>query len=151
MAIKVSTGLRNKMLLATANGGAPFGTAMNLGFIKLYGGTVPADADAAVTGTLLCTISNNNTGTTGLTFAATAASGTITKTVAEVWSGTATAGTVTHYRLVAAGDTGALSTTEARVQGLVSTAGADLNLSNTTLVGGAIQTVDYYSMALPTA
>jgi hypothetical protein len=148
MAIKTSTGLRNKMLDTGS-----FKTVMNLGKMVLYGGTVPADADqASNTGTnIICTITNAS-GVTGLTFAAAAASGVITKTLAEVWSGVnANTGTVTHYRLLAAGDTGALSTTEARVQGLVGTAGADLNLSAVGLTAAATQVIDYYSMALPTA
>jgi hypothetical protein len=146
MAIKVSSGLRNKMLVTGS-----FKATMDGGSLKIYSGTVPTDADQAATGTLLVTITNNSTGT-GVTFATTATTGVVTKTVAEVWSGVVgTGGVASYYRLVATGDTAALSTTEARVQGLVSTAGADLNMSSTTLVAAATQTIDYYSMALPTA
>lgn len=143
--LKVSTGLRNK-LLDTGS----LKATMNLGFIKIYAGTVPADADAAIgSATLLCTISNNSTGT-GLTMAAAAAAGVLTKTLAEVWSGTnAATGTAAFYRHVAPADDGTLSTTQARIQGEIATAGSDLNLTSTTLTATATQTIDNYSVALP--
>jgi UDP-N-acetylglucosamine enolpyruvyl transferase len=147
MAIKTSTGLRNQMLDTN-----PLKTVFNLGFLKIYAGTVPADADASIgSATLLCTVSVNSTGT-GITFASTASGGTIVKNSGEVWSGVNVAtGTATFYRLVAAGDTGASSTTEARVQGTVATSGADLNLTSTSLTSAATQSIDYYSLTLPTA
>lgn len=145
MAIKTSTGMRNKMLDAN-----PFKTIMNLSFIKIYTGSAPADADAAVSGTLLCTISNNSTGT-GVTMAASATSGTITKNASEVWSGVnAATGTAGYYRHVAAGDDGTSSTTQARIQGSIGTSGADMNLSSVALTSGATQTLDNYSITLPT-
>lgn len=143
MTAKFSTGLRDKMLDTN-----PLKTIFNLGFIKIYSGAPPADADAAVTGTLLCTISNNDTGT-GLTLG-TAASGVISKNGAETWSGTVTSGTAGYFRHVAAGDTGVLSTTEARIQGVVALAGGEINLASITLVNPAVQAIDAYSIALPT-
>ena len=145
MALQASTGLRNK-LLDTGSLKSVFA----LGFIKIYSGAAPADADAATTGTLLCTISNNSTGT-GINMAAAAAAGVLEKLASETWSGVnAASGTATHYRHVAVGDTGALSTTEARLQGLVGTVGVEMNLSSTTLTSGATQTLDFYSVQLPT-
>lgn len=144
MALQQSTGLRSQLLDT-----APFRTIFNLGFLKLYAGSVPANADAAFTGTLLLTVSNNNTGT-GLTFAA-ASSGVITKTLAEVWSGTTiAAGTATYYRLVAVGDTAGLSTTQARLQGLVAQAGAEMNLPTIALLNTTLYAVDNYAFSLPT-
>jgi hypothetical protein len=146
MSIKVSTGLRNKLLDTS-----PLRTAMNLGFINIYAGVVPSDADAAIgSATLLCTISNAGTAT-GLTLEAAAVAGTITKETTEVWSGTnAAAGTASFYRHVAPGDDGTSSTTQARIQGTVGTSGADMNLSSVALANGAPQTLDYYSVTLPT-
>jgi hypothetical protein len=146
MTVKASTGLRNYML---DTGSAKAG--LNLGFIKIYAGVEPATADASLgSATLLCTLSNNSTGT-GLTLEAAAAAGIILKNAAETWSGNNVAGGVAaFYRHVAPGDTGASSTTERRVQGSIATAGADMNMSNTTLVNGAPQTLDYYAVALPT-
>lgn len=143
MALKSSTGLKNAVLASSSLKGALDG-----GTIRIFGGTAPADADAAETGTLLCVISLNNTGA-GLTFGAAAEAGTLSKTNSEVWSGTNVAGgTATHYRFVAATDTGAASTTEARLQGAVGLVGADLNLSSVNLTNSAPQTIDYYTATL---
>ena len=143
MALKSSTGLKNAVLATSS-----FKAALNGGKVRIFAGALPADADAAETGTLLCEVSLNGTAT-GLTFAAAAAAGTISKAAAEVWSGTNVAtGTATHYRFVAPGDTGSLSTSEARLQGTVGLIGADLNISNTNLTSGAPQTIDYYTATL---
>lgn len=146
MAIKISTGLRNGML-----GTNPLKTILASGFVKIYSGPVPSDADAAIggTNTLLCTISVNSSGT-GLTFDTAAVNGVIVKNPAEVWSGNNVAsGTATFYRHVTAADTGALSTTEPRIQGEIGLAGTDMVLSNVVLASGAPQNVDYYAIALP--
>lgn len=143
--LKASTGLRNQLMDT-----GPLRTLLNLGFIKLYSGAPPASADAAVTGTLLCTITNAGTAT-GLTMEAAAVDGVLAKAAGEVWSGVNAAGGVAgYYRHVAPGDTGALSTTLARVQGSIAISGADMNLTNTTLSSGAAQTVDFYTLQLPT-
>lgn len=140
--MKLSTGLRNK-LLDTGS----LKSILAGGSIKIYSGAEPATADAAVTGTLLCTITN---GGSGINLAVSAASGIIQKLASETWSGTnAATGTAGYYRHVAAGDDGTLSTTQARIQGDISTVAADLNLSSTSLVSGAPQAIDYYSIALP--
>ena len=145
MTLHVSTALRNK-LLDTGS----LKANMALGFIKIYSGVSPANADAAVTGVLLSTISNASTAT-GINLAAAASSGVITKLGTETWSGVNAAGGVAgYYRHVAPGDTGVLSTTEARLQGDIATAGVELNLSSTTLTNGATQTIDFYSVQLPT-
>lgn len=145
MTFKVSTGLRNKVL----DTGSVKAT-LALGFINIYAGAVPADADASIgAATLLCTISVASGGT-GLTFG-TAAGGVLPKAAAETWSGVnAATGTATFYRHVAVGDDGTLSTTQARLQGTIATAGAEMNLSSTALVAAATQTLDYYVVALPT-
>ena len=146
MTIKISTGLRNK-LMDTGS----LKSVMAGGLIKIYSGAEPADADAAATGTLLCTISLNSTGT-GINFDTAAVAGVISKAPAETWSGNnASTGTAGYFRHVAAGDDGTLSTTQARIQGRVSTVGADLNLSSVSLVSGAPQAIDYYSVTLPSA
>lgn len=145
MTIKCSTGLRNKLMDTN-----PFRTIFNLGFIKIYNGVAPATADDAVAGTLILTISNASGGT-GITFEAAAVAGAALKKASETWSGVASATlTAQYYRLVAAGDTGVLSTTEARVQGSVGTAGADLNMTTTALVNTTTYPVDSYSVSLPT-
>lgn len=150
MTIKISTGLRNAMLST-----ASLADALNLGFVEIYAGTVPATADAALDGsnTLLSTISNN-AGVTGLTLnggTGAASGGVMGKTSTETWSGVnAASGVATFYRHVAPGDDGSLSTTQARIQGSIATSGADMNLTSTALSSGATQTINFYSVALPT-
>lgn len=145
MAFKLSTGLRNKLLDTSS-----LKTIFNLGFLEVWAGTVPADADASTSGcTLLCRYSNNNT-TTGITLASTAANGSITKNLSETWSKAAAGtGTATFFRLVAAGDTQAASTTEARIQGTVGLSGADLNLTSLSYTATTVYTMDAFAIGIP--
>lgn len=146
MTIQVSTGLRNTMLATS-----PLRTALNLGFLNIYSGPVPATADAAPTGaTLLLQITNNSTAT-GLTFAAAASGGAITKNLSETWANNAVAtGTAAFFRFVSSTDTGALSTTDCRIQGSVNTSGADLNMTTTSLVSTTNYSISSFSVTLPT-
>ena len=69
---------------------------------------------------------------------------------AETWSGLiATSGVAGYFRFVTSSDDGTLSTTQVRAQGSVSTSGAELNLSNTSLVAATTLTIDTYSISLP--
>ena len=132
------------MLLSTGAKGALDG-----GVINIYSGTPPATADAAVSGTLLVTIQASGGGIHFDT--STSAPGVLSKAPGETWSGTVgTGGLASYFRHVAASDTGASSTTQPRIQGTVATAGGDLNFGNTTLVATNVQTIDSYSIALPT-
>jgi hypothetical protein len=146
MTAKLSTGLRNKILDTGS-----LKSRLALGFLKIYSGAEPATADAAVTGTLLTTISVGGTGT-GLSLDAAAVGGVIAKS-SEVWSGPIVAtGVAGYFRFVAAGDTGASSLTEERAQGSVGLAGADLNLSSTSLAINAAlsaQTINYFVVTIP--
>lgn len=146
MTIKASTGLRNGTL-ATGS----LRSLLNGGRINIYAGAEPATADADLGGaTLLCAVTVNSTGT-GINFDTAASGGVLQKAPGEVWSGVnAATGVASFYRHVAAGDAGDASTTAARLQGTIGIAGADLNLSSTSLTSGATQTIDYYSVALPT-
>jgi len=145
MAIKTSTGLRNQLLDTSS-----LKTILTGGFINIYSGTPPVTADDAVSSTnLLVTISVNNTGT-GLSFDTSAVNGALAKNPAEVWSGTITAtGTASYYRFVGATDTGVASTTEPRIQGTVGTAVADLNLASVSLTVGVLQTIDFFTIVIP--
>ena len=126
------------------------------GVLKIYSGTQPTEADDAVAGTLLCTITED-AGTfvagafdNGLEFG-TAASGAIAKAAGETWQGVASAsGTAGWFRLVAnATDAGAESTTLPRIDGSIGTSGADLNLSSTSITSGQTYTIDTFSLTLP--
>ena len=147
MSTKFSTGLRNALLVTGS-----FKNQMDGSVLKIYAGDEPATADAAIGGaTLLCTISDDATGD-GLTFATTAAAGVVTKTLAQIWRGiNAATGVATFFRFEHSGDDQGASTTHRRVQGSIAVAGAELNLSNTSLTSAAPQLIDYLSVALPTA
>jgi hypothetical protein len=130
MAIQVSTGLRSGMMNAS---GAK--ELLDGGTIKVLSGAVPADADAAQTGTVLWTISVNGAGT-GLTWEMNGAE--IRKPSASAWQGATTAGTGTYFRVVGSADTGALSTTQARIQGTFGTSATnDFVASNATFTTDA--------------
>lgn len=152
MAIRISTALSNALMDT-----APFKTAMNLCFIDVYSGTQPSGsapttgADAAVTGTLLVTISNNSTAT-GLTWEASATGGVLEKAPAETWSGSAVAsGTAGWFRIRLAGDTNAADTgfIYKRVDGSISTSGADMNVGSLTVTAGAPFIISAGSFTLP--
>lgn len=145
MTIKISTALRNALLDT-----AQFRTAMNLCFIDIYSGGQPATPETAFTGTLLATISNNSTAT-GLTWAASASAGVITKTVAETWSGTAAAsGTAGYFRIRLAGDAGGTDTsTYKRVDGTIATSGGDMNVGSLTVSSGAPFIISSASFTMP--
>lgn len=146
MTLKVSTGLRNGVLVTGS-----LKSLLAAGFLKIYAGTEPATADAALgSATLLTTISISSGGT-GINLDTTASGGVVTKAPSETWSGTnAATGTASFFRFVAPGDDGTLSTTQVRMQGTVGLAGADMNLSSVTLTSAATQTIDYFTVSLPT-
>jgi hypothetical protein len=147
MSIKISTGVRNHMLVTGS-----FKNAMDGGVLKIYAGTEPANADASIgSATLLCTVSNNSAGT-GITFAAAASDGVLVKTASEVWSGAVTLGGVaTFYRFVSLSDDGSLSTSAKRVQGVVGLVGVDLLVSTTTFVLGSTRIINSFTIGMPEA
>lgn len=143
MTLKVSTGLRDGMLVT---GSAR--SLVNGKVVKIFGGTVPATADAALgSATLLCTVSVDGDGT-GITFEATLVDGALVKTASETWEGVnAATGTATFWRIETAADDGTLSTSAVRVQGTFG--GSSGLLSNPSLTAAAPQTIDNAVLALP--
>ena len=146
MALKVSTGLRNHMLTVGS-----FKNAMDLGFLRIYTGTEPVNADAAIAGpALLVVISVSGLGT-GLTWEEPAINGIISKTAAEAWQGPVTdTGPATFFRFVKGTDVHAADPTQLRIQGTVAVVGGELNLSSINLASGGTQTVNHFNVALPT-
>lgn len=140
--MKLSTGLRNGLL-----SGDSLKALLDGGELRIYAGTTPADADAAIgSATLLVTITN---GGSGITFSA-ASGGVMQKNSGETWSGTnAATGTAAFYRHVLTSDDGSASSTAVRLQGSVGLAGADMNLSSVSLTNGATQTINFYSISMP--
>lgn len=147
MSLKISTGVRDHLLVTGS-----FKAAVDGGVIRVYDGTPPATADAALSGNiLLVTISNNSAGT-GITMNAAPANGVLGKNSGEVWSGTIVEnGTPTFYRYSSLTDDFLLSSTAKRVQGATGSAGFDLNFANTTFTIGEVKRIDTYDIAQPTA
>jgi hypothetical protein len=149
MTVRLSTALRTALAGTTG-----FASTFANGVIEIRTGTQPATADAAVTGTLLGTVTlasgafTPGVATNGLTFA-TAASGAVSKS--GVWSFNGVAdGTAGWFRLKGnAVDAGALSTTLPRLDGSVAVSGADLNLSNIAIVTSAPNTIDTFTFTIP--
>lgn len=143
MTLKISTGLRDAVLADSSLKGALDGSV-----VKIYGGTVPANADAAIgSATLLCVVSVDDDGT-GITFEDTPIDGALVKTAAETWEGTVlVSGTATFWRIETMADDDSLSTTAVRVQGTFG--GSSGLLSNPALTENAVQSIDNCSIALP--
>jgi len=78
------------------------------------------------------------------------ASGGVISKPSDVWSGVNLAtGVASYFRFVLPSDSAVLSTTDLRIQGLISTSGSDLDMSNTTLTISATTTIDNYTLTLP--
>jgi len=147
MAFQVSTGLRDHLLVTGS-----LKAGVDGGVVRIYSGTVPATADAALSGnTLLVTISLDDTGA-GIHLDDVATSGIAVKDPTETWEGTCVAsGVATFYRFSGLADAGALSTTEKRVQGTVGTVLADLLVSSTTYTSATVRRIDSYAVGMPAA
>jgi len=68
----------------------------------------------------------------------------------DIWSGVASnSGTAGYFRLVTSSDSLLASETDYRIQGNVSTSGAELNMSSISIVSGATQTIDTFELTIP--
>jgi prepilin-type processing-associated H-X9-DG protein len=122
------------------------------GCIEIYSGSIPATADAAITGSLVCRITLASGAWTagspvnGLFFGA-ASAGAISK-ASGTWSGVgliSPSATMTHFRLKGnvSDANGADTTTYYRIQGTVGVGTSyNLNVTSTTLALGATLTID---------
>ena len=148
MSVRISTGLRNKILLGATGGGVK--GALDGGKIYLYSGSPPASPDTGATGTNLGIVTLNGDGSTGVTFDA-PVSGVLAKAAAETWQFVGlTDGQVGWFRFSAAGDTPtANSSTAPRLDGTVGTAGADVTIGNTNIVNGSVNTIDNFTITQP--
>lgn len=90
----------------------------------------------------------------GLKFGVSSA-GTLTKLASQVWSGLGlTSGTAGWFRVTGSvADTGVAdsSASQIRLDGSISTSGAQLNMSNTGIVADATQTISSFPLNLPTS
>ena len=150
MALNFSTGFKDA-ILDTGSLKATFDD----GFITIYAGTVPANADADLGGaTALVTYSDGGAapaGGTGLDLAtAGAVAGAISKEPGQVWEGTAVAtDTATFFRYRELVDAGGASTTAIRIQGTVGGGGADLFVTSTSFTSAVAYTLDMFSISIP--
>ena len=143
MALRLSTGLRQALITTD-----DFKSLMDGGFLDIYSGSQPTNADAIETGTLLCSITTGTAGTAGITFG-TAASGILPKS-ADGWQGTVlVAGVAGWARLYGPGKTTGTNGTAYRMDMNAGLSGADLVLSHTNLVADTIQTVKTFSITQP--
>jgi hypothetical protein len=152
MAIKFSTGLKNRILnLSTGTpAGSSLGDAIDGGQLIIYSGSAPATADAAATGTVLVTYTEDATGSFNLTFEPSTSGGSLVKAAAQTWSGASSAsGTGGYFRYVVTGDDGTPSTTQVRIQGTVGGAGADLFLASSEFDGSSTYFIDAFAIAIP--
>lgn len=144
--MKRSTGLRNHMLSVGSLKSALDGTV-----IKFFSGAEPPTADDALGGaTLLCTITRDGDGVTGLTLAPDAAGGQITKNTSEVWEGEIIAnGQATFFRQESLADSGLFSESAIRLQGSVGMIDADIELSDVAFIIGDTRRLRFYVAAIP--
>ena len=128
------------------------------GVIYLYSGTQPASADAAVTGTLIATVTVDSgawtagSPTNGLEFG-TVADAEMDKAAAENWKFTCTtAGTIGWGRFVGnAADNGALSTTLPRIDFSVGVTSGDCRMSKVTYALGETGVIQQFKIPLSNA
>lgn len=149
MTLRLSTKLRDNLA-----GPIGFATTFANGVIEIYTGAQPASADAAVTGTLLGTVTLNSgaftpgSPTNGLTFAA-PVNGTVSKSGTWSFDGVAN-GTAGWFRLKGnAADAGGVSTTLPRLDGTLAVSGGDMAITNISVTTGAPNTVDTFTWTQP--
>jgi hypothetical protein len=134
-------------------------TSLAAGAIYVYSGTQPVNANAAPTGTLLgiatvsagawtAAVSTAN----GLDFAVSSA-GVLSKSSSETWQFVGLAdGTAGWFRFVSGVAADSLTddvSTYPRIDGRISTSGAEMRLSSLSIVQGATTTIDSCSISWP--
>lgn len=130
MAISLAAARRNEMLDAIADN-------CNSGRLRIYSGSVPANADAALGGaTLLAELTMNATA-----FGA-ASGGTITANAITADTSADNTGTASFFRIFQSDGTTVV------YQGTVGTSGADLNLNSTTINAGVQVQVTSLTLSL---
>lgn len=150
MTIKFSKGLRNNMLDALG-----LIESLNDGIIHIYSGGQPTSPNDAVQGTLLGKVTVDagawtpGSPTNGLGFDA-PIDGVLSKAAAEIWQFNGIVdGTAGWFRFMGnAADALGASDTLPRIDGSIATYGADMNLSNVSIVTGAPNTVDVFQLTM---
>lgn len=123
---------------------------VNDSVIRIYEGTVPETADAAIgTANVLVEVRSSEGGT--LSFEVDE-QGRVMKSSNQAWNGTAMqSGKATFYRLVKESDSDGVATTEMRIQGSVGDVGAELTLTDPNITQGAIIPIGSGGYFFPTS
>lgn len=143
--MKLSTGLRDSLM-----GTLSMKELLDGSVIRVYQGTVPATADAALPGDAVLLVEIKTDLGAELTMDATIVDGTISKNAAETWeAAVGTSGTAAYFRMVKPADTGTLSTTAVRVQGVAGVGAEDMQLATAALVSAQTQRISFFNITLP--
>ena len=160
--LKVNRNPKNCMVVATNSGAVitltarpGFGTLLNSAALTITSTTmtsaVTSTSFASGTGGSVAGINPAN----GLQMDYNAAAGVLTKNTTQTWSGTAVAtGTAGWFRYKGSvSDAGSLDSVAAyrRMDGNIATSGANLNMSSTSIVSSALQTLSTFSFTVPAA
>jgi hypothetical protein len=127
-----------------------FGNIMTNCKIAFYTAPMPATPELAATGTLLCTMTENDDGTTPLTWEQSLL-GAVSKSLTESWKGTVTiSGTAAWFRIYEENDNPALgSDTASRIDGTISTAGGDLNITSVFFLENSVKEITFLQYTQP--
>lgn len=109
------------------------GALANSGKLRIYSGTQPANADAAITGTLLAELTMNDSAFGSPT------AGLITAAAITQDSSADADGTATHFRLFKSDGTTPI------FDGNVGTSGCDLNLNSVSIQAGGVVAVSSFT------
>lgn len=153
-----SEGASQSVTIAGGLGGS-FADLFRNGVMKIFPGTQPANADTTEGVTELVEISlgsgtftpgADGDSVNGINFGD-ATAGVLGKAAGEVWSGVASAtNTAGWFRFYDSNRTTGASTTAVRFDGAISTSGAQLNMSNTSITDQGTTTIDSVAITLPT-
>lgn len=153
VAAQINRNPKNLLFVASATGASAVVTLTAVNGL----GTLPNAWVVAYTATTMTATAVNMSGgvdaVNGLRFDV-ATAGSIPKLVADTWSGLGLApgGTAGWFRVRESGDTGTgATTTAARLDGSVSTSGADMNLGSLTVTTGAPFILSSAALTLPQA
>lgn len=140
----MATTLTNLAASALADALDAYVNTGGVGKIIIYGGTVPANAQAASTGTVLVTFDSTH-GTVQNPMFGSAASGVITLQGTPLTTPATATGTANHFRIYQNDGTTCV------LQGAVGTSGAELNLNTLSITSAVNVTITSGTVTMPTS
>lgn len=155
VAAKINNNPKNTYVVASTTGSSGVITLTALpGFGSLPNTWVPAGTGTTISFGTAVNMASGVTAVNGLQWGSTVA-GVLSKLSTQTWTGTAVAtGTAGWFRIEAAvSDAGALDSSAVvlRMDGAIASSGAELNLSSTSIVNTVLQTIDTFTITLPTS